>query len=65
MKVTRCSNAGTEMADALSKAAFGRFVGLWRGPLPDAALVPRALRRWIERPSLSVDLGAEILAEII
>ena len=65
VKISRCSNAGSEMADALSKAAFGRFVGLWKGPLPDAALVPRALRRWIEGPTLSVDLGAVILAEVI
>ena len=64
VKITRCSTREAEMADALSKGAFGRFVGLWRGPLPDAATVPMALRRWLENPSVKVDLGAAILAEL-
>ena len=64
-KITRCSTPGAEMADALSKGAFGRFLGLWRGPFPEAAVIPRALRGWLESPDVSADLGASILAELV
>lgn len=64
-KITRCSNREAEMADALSKAAFGRFVSLWRGQLPDACRVPLSLRRWLENPTLDCDLGGQLLAEIL
>lgn len=63
-KIRRCSTREAVMADALSKAAFGMFTNLWEGPLPDAAPVPRALLRWIQRPTEDPALGDRILAEI-
>ena len=64
-KIRRCSNRGSRMADALSKAAFNKMIGEWVGPLPDAAKVPRVLLRWLEDPVPTDTLGEEILAEIL
>ena len=65
VKITRCSNRGSIMADALSKGALQKMVSLWTGPLPDAARVPRVLLKWLGNPVPSDTLGEEILAEIL
>lgn len=65
VKIRRCSTPGAIMADALSKAAFGKFTRRWIGPLPDAGRVPMVLRRWLLDPVPSDTLGDEILAEIV
>jgi hypothetical protein len=64
VKIRRCSNRPAVMADALSKAAFKLFAGLWTGPLPDASPVPRSLLSWLQRPVADAGLGDRILAEI-
>ncbi len=65
-KVTRCSSAGTRMADALSKADFRRF----RAEPEKAALrsepaaVPLAMMAWVARPVIEDELGTRILREL-
>ena len=68
VKITRCSNAGADMADALSKADFARFWGLCDGsgfdcPL-EPAWVPVSLIAWLESPCPDEGLGQRILGEI-
>ena len=68
VKITRCSNAGADMADALSKADFGRFWSLcdrynFDCPL-EPAWVPVSLVAWLESPCPDEGLGQRILGEI-
>ena len=68
MKITRCSNAGADMADALSKADFRRFWSLSDGAGFDCpvepAWVPVSLIAWLESPCPDEGLGQRILGEI-
>jgi hypothetical protein len=64
VKIRRCSNRESVMADALSKAAFRHFVNLWEGPLPDASPVPRSLLQWMQKPVDDPALGDRILSEV-
>ncbi len=65
-KVSRCSSEGTEAADALSKAQFGRF----RESCPSVefpsapARLPEALLRWAVKPVQDDDLDKHILKEL-
>jgi hypothetical protein len=67
-KITRCSNYGADMADALSKAEFGRFrrtalAADW--PLDVApSPVPGQLLRWLADPVADPELGTRLLREI-
>ena len=67
-KISRCSTPLADMADALSKAAFGRFWILAKTAAPALDLlpmeIPRALKSWIENPTPDFDLGRKILEEI-
>jgi hypothetical protein len=58
-KVTRCSSAGTRMADALSKADFRRFRAE-----PAGATVPLSMMAWVARPVIEDELGTRILREL-
>jgi len=66
-KVTRCSNAGSILADELSKGRNQRF---WdklppSWPLPsDPTWVPANILKWIADPVIDPCLGDRILAEI-
>lgn len=69
VKIRRCSNVGSLMADALSKAAFGKFWNLARNDgsisFPVMGLeVPRALLSWVLNPWADFDLGERLLREI-
>lgn len=66
-KVTRCSSAGTRMADALSKGDFRRFrsePGIGAALRADPAGVPLALLAWVARPVVEDELGTRILREL-
>ena len=68
IKITRCSSPGALMADQLSKARFRQFretaaAAAWDLKLAPAA-IPRALLRWLDKPSPCDSLGSEILKEI-
>ena len=60
-KITRCSTAKAEAADAMSKADFGRFWGCWDGKVSDGARPPRALLAWLLNPNVDAALGECIL----
>ncbi len=66
VKVARCSSAGTEAADAISKANFRAFRSCFgqdqfrEGP----AAIPRALLAWAVSPYEDDNLGRKILEEI-
>ena len=68
VKITRCSNPGADMADALSKADFHRFWSLNHAAgfhcLEEQAWVPLALRRWLEFPVPDEALADRLLVEI-
>ena len=64
VKIRRCSTRSAVMADALSKAAFGKFLHLWIGALPDMALLPGPFLQWVQRPRADPALGERILAAI-
>jgi hypothetical protein len=68
VKITRCSTAGADMADALSKADFTRFWSLSDGAGFDCpvgpAWVPVSLVAWLESPCPDEGLGQRILGEI-
>jgi hypothetical protein len=64
-KVTRCSSAGTEAADALSKCDYQRFLS----HMPEAAgtmpkVVPKSLIDWMADPRPDRELGGRILEEM-
>ena len=68
-KITRCSNDGAVLADALSKGLGMRFWGLARDAqgfnLPlQPAWIPGALLWWAEHPSPDFGLGEKLLREI-
>ena len=67
-KISRCSNAGADMADALSKADFGRFWATNNSEGFNCSLepswVPVNLLAWLESPCVDEGLGARILGEI-
>ena len=63
-KITRCSTAEAEAADALSKADFGRFWSCWDGKVSEGARPPRALLAWLLNPSVDAALGECILEEL-
>ena len=67
-KVTRCSNEGAVMADALSKGEFGRFRAVaaaagW-GLRTEPARVPGEILRWLADPKVDDELGGRILLEM-
>ena len=59
----RCSSPGEVVADHLSKAKF-REAGEVAGVQVHLARVPRALLRWLEKPSVTRLLGMAILREM-
>jgi hypothetical protein len=67
-KITRCSTAGAVMADALSKADFGRFrlTGAANSrPLASGpAWVSPQLLAWLVDPRGDPELGARILQDV-
>ena len=68
VKVTRCSDAGSEMADALSKAEFVKFRDIAvKQTLEmdgDMSRVPQALLDWVSSPCMDWRLGEKILSEM-
>ena len=67
-KVARCSSPPAVMADALSKAAFGKFreaaaAAAWPLRL-EPAWVPPALLRWVATPVEDECLGRDILRDL-
>ena len=67
-KVARCSSPPAVMADALSKAAFGKFreaaaAAAWPLRL-EPAWVPPALLRWVASPVEDECLGRDILRDL-
>ena len=69
VKIARCSNIGSIMADSLSKAAFINFMdtaaraGLKMNE--NAGKVPEAVKKWLEYPCDDWYLGERILKEIM
>lgn len=68
VKITRCSNPGADMADAISKADFNRFWAINAiaefGCPCEQAWVPVSLLSWLENPCTDDKLGDRILGEI-
>jgi len=68
VKITRCSNAESQMADALSKADFQRFreearkANLQVNLEPE--VIPTSLLRWIDKPEVDFQLANKILVEL-
>ena len=67
-KIRRCSTAGADMADALSKAQFGRCRQLaamnsWKLQT-EPARVPGTILRWLANPVKDDELGHRILKEM-
>ena len=63
-KTRRCSGAGEEAADALSKGDWARA---WNNmPLrnENPGRIPRALLIWINNPTPDMDLGGKILSDM-
>ena len=64
-KVARCSSPPAVIADALSKAAFGKFREAANWPLRlEPAWVPPALLRWVADPVADEELGVDILCDL-
>ena len=69
VKITRCSDPFSSMADALSKGAFcrfrelGRLVPNWSQPVLPLPL-PTAILNWVANPTADWDLGGAILDEL-
>ena len=68
LKITRCSNVGAVLADALSKAEFQKCRDTaalhdWRLDVAPAVL-PRSLLLWLDKPVPDCDLGAKILRDL-
>ena len=68
LKVTRCSDVGSQMADALSKAEFVKFKEVSQQHShelsKDIGTVPKALIKWINEPQGDWTLGSKILGEM-
>jgi len=68
VKITRCSNIGSDLADALSKADFSRFrresqtAGMSMNLEP--AVIPPRLLSWINKPEVDFQLANKILHEL-
>jgi hypothetical protein len=65
-KITRCSEEGAVLADALSKADFEPLWAAraaWDLPV-DPAAIPASLLRWVADPVSDEELGARILREL-
>ena len=68
-KITRCSTILADMADALSKSAFGRF---WSQAAngggfqleADSLPVPKSLIEWVANPVPDFELGDRLLREL-
>jgi len=67
-KITRCSNSGAVLADALSKAEFGKFREVAAEASWPLALEPArihgCLLQWLDKPTVDFDLASKLLAEI-
>jgi len=64
-KIDRCSNAGTEMADALSKADFRRFRAAGGATLNvEPGTVPLQLLSWAAGPVADDELASRLLREL-
>jgi len=67
-KITRCSNTGARLADALSKAEFREFFDIadranW-GLCQEPVRIPTSIRTWIQNPTDDDDLGLKIVKQI-
>ena len=56
-KITRCSDAGSLAADALSKANFKMFKELMPTHNVEMCRVPRSFLHWLRDPVVTMDLG--------
>ncbi len=64
-KVRRCSNAGAAMADAISKADWGRFKAEGGSALNlEPARVPKSLLKWAVKPVVDDELGSKIVKDL-
>ena len=63
-KVMRCSTAGAEAADAVSKADFLRLRRTMPGSNLDPAPVPEVLVGWVQNPVEDRRLGERLLSEM-
>jgi hypothetical protein len=64
VKIGRCSDGPSIMADALSKGDMQKFLSLWKGPLPDGRFIPAQLVQWISDPQPLAPLGPLLCSEI-
>jgi len=67
-KITRCSNTGAKLADALSKAEFSNFFNIaddakW-GLCQEPIRIPTSIRTWIQNPTDDDDWGKKIVNQI-
>lgn len=67
-KITRCSDNGASMADALSKADFNKFrrtalAASWPLKL-EPARIPASILAWLSNPVVDDNLGHKILTEL-
>ena len=63
VKITRCSDKGSVLADAISKGDIRGARGMW--PLMGRLVPPpSSLVSWIKMPVVRGDLGSEILREL-
>ena len=67
-KIARCSDSGSSMADALSKAEFVRFIEISEdypfSMKDEMSPVPKALIEWVAHPKLDWGLGMKIIDEM-
>ncbi len=64
-KITRCSNPGSIMADALSKADFYGFKLAGGNQLDlEPAIIPKILLKWCVKPTVDDELGKAILTDL-
>ena len=65
-KITQCSDTGTEIADALSKADLGRFRATGCAAMDIApGAVAKALLQWAARLVVDDDLADTLLKELL
>jgi len=62
-KIARCSDKGSEMADALSQGDFRRFRGQGTMDL-EPAPIPKEVMKWCVKPVEDENLGVNILREL-